>query len=953
MTNLVPGFGPVPCSIMMVGEKPGREEQRRKRPFVGASGREQENYLNFWNLSTCYWYLTNIDKEYEEGNPDPVSEKLDYWGEVLQGEIARVQPKLIIAVGRFATQYFLGQAAEMNTVHGVLCEGGEFDESRKVRAQGAYVLPVYHPARGLHDSSVRGVIGWDYSQVAVCAKKLEKYGMNGLYDLCIFCDEYAGVEDYRDLSGKEIEDYLESADWERMYGQGDVVYVGLDTEGQKGMPESIQISIELGTGVVLRTVQPDFNVGIEAIRRLFGAPDGKVIIAVHNGPWDISRCLEMGLDLRRHPLFDDMYAAYVLRVEPQALSSLSWRLFRGHKVSFVKFVGKAARSKQIQYLLQVVRLETEGLIDKPETFDCYENNGEFKSYQPSSISTKAQRIIDDMDVDEARRGPDIMESYQRFKKDGAPYKNLSKRKVSDGPLLGCKIDKDGYPPDPQDRWKSIYKTKKTTVTGLPAEPMTSAAERILGPMPVASLADMPLAEATDYAARDADYALRAVGPLVERMRAMSVYELFKRRMEVVEPFREIEANGLLADRDAFVALSVSMSKEMSDIRKELSEQFFDGRPINPISGKDVGELLEMRGLEAKKTTKVFSREMKDGTMKDYGGGPSTATDSIAHLKFTDDAIDAVFRWRFVQHDLAAFVIPAIMQMDTEGPRFQYVTCKVATTRTPTTRLRMSKPNLQQVPTRRGPAIRNCYTCEPGELLVTADLAQIEWRVAAELSGDEDIINQIVSGVDTHTALASIVFKVPFEEVDKETQRKPSKTFRFLMNYGGGPAKLQDELWKIGLHWNLEQCEQMFIDGGNANPVLMAYIQSVIDDTHRTGMVRDKWGMINYLWPSKDPKIRAENGRQAWSYKDSGTAQGILQNSMVWLKEQVWKLVDAGVDVKWRLQLHDELMFTCPEEHADLLGVLIVQALTEHHGCVGWRVPIEANWEKAKKWGLLK
>lgn len=120
------------------------------------------------------------------------------------------------------------------------------------------------------------------------------------------------------------------------------------------------------------------------------------------------------------------------------------------------------------------------------------------------------------------------------------------------------------------------------------------------------------------------------------------------------------------------------------------------------------------------------------------------------------------------------------------------------------------------------------------------------------------------------------------------------------------------------------------------------------------MVRDHWGMIRYIPGvlSRDERVSAEAGRIAASHKIQSMAQGMIQNSMVWLRDRIWEMQDAGLAVDWRLQIHDELILLCDEEIAETVKDLLLEGLTKHSG-VKLRVPVLAEANIAKTWGGLK
>ena len=111
MRRTVPAAGPQPCDVLLVGEAPGRHEFAAQVPFVGKSGEEQERYLTRHGLSAQRWRRTNVVGEYRDGNPDPTREQIDEWTPVLLDEVRATRPKLVVAVGRFAMRWFLGESA--------------------------------------------------------------------------------------------------------------------------------------------------------------------------------------------------------------------------------------------------------------------------------------------------------------------------------------------------------------------------------------------------------------------------------------------------------------------------------------------------------------------------------------------------------------------------------------------------------------------------------------------------------------------------------------------------------------------------------------------------------------------------------------------------------------------------------------------------------------------------
>lgn len=871
MKIVVQGRGPLHAKWMIVGEAPGKEEAARGRPFVGKSGQEQDAYLARHGLSSYTAYVTNVCKEYRESNPDPTVEQLERWTPRLLEEIDEVQPRIILAVGRYAARWFLGDDADMERVHGMPHYAGAFDPSRADRARGAVVVPVYHPALGFYDGDMRAVISYDYEQAA----RTYRLVMANREDHIRFpIDEYGEDVEYRDVTGRELRDRLEGVDGP----------IGFDTEGIPGAVWSVQVSAASGTGMILRCSQTDFAEGIRALQSY---ADRGGLVVIHNAMYDLGIAREVGLELRHARLWDTMYAAYLLRLEPQGLKPLAYRWLGVQMTSYEETVGDAGYQKQIDYLTQTLDL---GPWPKAEPRVITDNAGRSRLYRPQSIDRRAMAILQ-----AALEDPTI---------------------------------------DIRKRWHDV-------------DPPTRAlVEAVLGEMPVGTLDDIPLERATRYAVRDADVTLRLFDRLSEAHHHHKLIELMNNGMEVLPIFEEMQATGMHVRRSYFQSFYDDLTTEMERIGATISHDFYQGHPFNPGSGDQVAALMRRRGLQGEERTST--------------GKMSTAKKSIEHLREEDAAMDLVMSWREHQKVRDAFVTPVLSGIpETVGDDDLHpVRCRLKVTRVQTRRLAAADPNMLAFPAEGDLAkrIRQGFVAPPGQLFGAWDLSQVELRYLAHTSGDAKLCKRFRDGADVHSETAAEIFRIPVDQVDKMKHRWPAKRAGFGIVYGISGVGLQAQLRMMGGEgWTVESCDELIDKWLDSYPGVRSYIAETRRRVRQTGVVRDRWGMIRYLpgaW-SHDGKTRAEAERTAVSHEIQGGAQGMIQNSMRWLRPIIRELQLAGHGVHWVLQIHDEIVLRFDEDLRDVIHALVIEALTEHHGVEDVRVPIEADGNVSDTWAGLK
>lgn len=887
--KIVLGAGSVPNKYMLIGEAPGRVEARTEIPFSGPSGKKLDEYLTYSTLpSLKSIYRTNVVKVYQENNPDPTPQQILDWTPALLAEIEEVKPKFILAVGRYAAQWFLGEdCPSLDILHGMAhrisdCPRKDLPEC----VRGSILIPVFHPAGGLWNYERRSTIRYGYELAALTNDRYRR----GL-DIHYRYDPFAGRENYQDVTGAQLESILSS-----QHAKRDII--GLDTEGIPSDPWSIQISLDPGSGYLLRVSQPDFRQGIEGIDRYLGR--NRPLIAMHQAStpvcscYDVVMCRAMGLELQWLPWFDTMYNSYLYRLESQANKTLCERWQGMEMEDYESTIGSIGRDKQIQWLIRAEEISK--YYPKPNPRHEKLNDGTVKTTQPKRISASISAIL--RDIEEAKE------------------------------------TKEGLT-DPFKRWKGLRESNPVQVARVESE---------IGRMVTGTLNDIPLERATYYACRDSDGTLRNALTFMQRndTRISALMSEGMRHLPIVE---RMQSNGMPVSISRISALHSEMQEELDRLNEKISYTYWEGKPFNPKSPPMVASLCRRLGIKPAIRTKT--------------GSASTSKKSIEEYRYTVPAIADVFDFRERQHNRDTYCNDVLSRVP-EGYNSDILVIhsNFRPTKIPTRRLAASDPNILGIPTRTelGRKVRHCYIAPPSKIFCGYDLSGVEVRCLAHLSRDPLWINAFRSRINPHKDTASRLFKVPIGEVT-DLQKAVAKTVNFLIIYGGGASNLYDQLRSNNIKgYDLAACRDLIRDWFRTYQGVDEYRRRVIREAKQTEISIDHWGMARYLpgINSGDDQIEGEEGRAAVSQKVQGLARGMLIKSTVWLDYRLQTLISAGeIDPQCqRLDVHDELVFLVNEGEQEILEPLVLTALTKHAG-IELIVPIEAEAHYGYTWGEIK
>jgi DNA polymerase-1 len=402
--------------------------------------------------------------------------------------------------------------------------------------------------------------------------------------------------------------------------------------------------------------------------------------------------------------------------------------------------------------------------------------------------------------------------------------------------------------------------------------------------------------------------------------------------------KKMDETGVKIDKNYLKTLSVDYHKKLDALEKKIWKEA--GEEFNINSPKQVGAILfDKLNLTAKNMKKTA------------GGDKSTRESELEKLRDLHPIVPPILEYREFQKLLSTYIdnIPAML--DSEN-RLHTNLRQAGTT---TGRMSSTNPNLQNIPikTELGRNIRKAFVAEEGFSFVSFDYSQIELRVAAILSSDKKLLEIFRNGEDVHTAVASQVFGVPFEKVDKEMRRK-AKVINFGIIYGMGVNALRQNL-----RGTREEAQTFYNNYFEKFDGLASYLDHIKADATRTGFTKTLFGRRRYFEgiKSKIPYIKASAERMAINAPLQGTAADLMKLAMIHIDEYLEKN-KLKKDVRMILQVHDELDFEIKEgkvtEVATEIKKIMESVMTEEqrkgvpciaHGSVG------KNWDEQEKLNL--
>lgn len=429
----------------------------------------------------------------------------------------------------------------------------------------------------------------------------------------------------------------------------------------------------------------------------------------------------------------------------------------------------------------------------------------------------------------------------------------------------------------------------------------------------------------DYASEDADITFQLKQLLEKELGINKLEDLFyKMEMPLMRVLAVMERNGVRIDTEALRESSVILTREMEALEKEIQQMA--GISFNVSSPMQVGQVLFER-------LKIDEKAKKTKT-----GQYSTSEDILEKLRSKHPIVGKILDYRGIKKLLSTYIdaLPQMVNPKTGKIHTSYNQAIAATGR-----LSSTNPNLQNIPVRdeQGREIRKAFVPEEGEIFMSVDYSQIELRIMAHLSSDENMIEAFNNGYDVHAATASKIFKVPIEEVTPDMRRK-AKTANFGIIYGISTFGLADRL-------NIPRAEaKELIDGYFATyPAVKKYMDETIQKAKEKGYVETIYGRKRFLPDinSQNSVVRGYAERNAINAPIQGSAADIIKLAMIRIQQRI---DHEKLKTKMTMQVHDELNFSVPEDELEKVKTLVVNEMEQ---VVRLKVPLIADCGTGRNW----
>ena len=438
-----------------------------------------------------------------------------------------------------------------------------------------------------------------------------------------------------------------------------------------------------------------------------------------------------------------------------------------------------------------------------------------------------------------------------------------------------------------------------------------------------TFADVPVDEATGYAAEDAALAFELKNILFAKLRQDNLEEVYSEiEMPLINVLVDMETAGIRVRSELLEEMSKELAEEISAIEKRV--YFLAGEEFNINSPKQLSSLLFIKlGLSPSRKTKT---------------GFSTGMDVLEELAEVHDLPREVLHYRSLTKLKTTYidVLPGLV-----NPETGRVHTSFNQTVTATGRLSSSDPNLQNIPIKGdwGKRIRAAFVAEDGNLLLSADYSQVELRILAHLSGDEGLISAFNDNLDIHSRTAAELYGVPLAHVTSE-MRRTAKTVNFGVIYGISSFGLSETL-----NIDRKEAEQYIRQYFDRHPGVKRYVEELIAETAQKGYVTTLFGRRRPVpeLSNKNRTVRQLGERLAVNSPIQGTAADIIKISMINIRNRL-KAVFPGT--RMILQVHDELLFELPETELDVVTRMVRE---EMEGVMSLSVPLKVEIGYGRNW----
>ncbi len=458
------------------------------------------------------------------------------------------------------------------------------------------------------------------------------------------------------------------------------------------------------------------------------------------------------------------------------------------------------------------------------------------------------------------------------------------------------------------------------------------------PMPIESLIgkkgkgqktmrEVELEQIKEYAVEDADVTLQLkdhFSPVLDQTGTRKLFDEIE--TPLVQVLADMEMEGVSLDTDFLKAMSVDMKAEIDILEQKIYETA--GERFNLGSPKQLGEIL----FDKMKIGGVKQKKTKTGQY-------ATGEDILSYLALSNPFVKDILEWRQLVklHNTYVDALPLQVCAKTGRVHTDYMQAVAATGR-----LSSNNPNLQNIPirTERGRQIRKAFIPrDENHVLISADYSQIELRIIAALSGEENMIEAFRNGEDIHKSTASKVFGVPAEEVTRE-QRSNAKTVNFGIVYGVSAFGLSNQT-SLSRSESKDLIEAYY----QTYPRLKSYMNDLVQFARETGYAQTISGRRRYLKDinSHNPVVRGAAERNAVNAPIQGSAADIIKIAMINIHK---KLVEEKWQSKMLLQVHDELVFDVHKSELERIKPMIRH---EMENSFKLTVPLEVDLGEGENW----